>query len=298
MKPNKNTAVLSGDALVFASMLFFGSYSLFLRLHPLPVFSYLFAFQVVGAVAFIAWALVRKAKIRSDRFLIPYFAGLAVAATLNDLTYFYAFQLTTVAKAAISHQMVSVFLLVLAPLALKERTDRREWIAMVVALAGVILLFSDKNSGGSGDDALGVVLGLVSAFFYAWIIILYRKLQSVYKLSLTTINSWRYCLSALFLIPFIPIMARHSYGPEDIAVLAAFGVLFAVFASGIHSIGMGLTKALHSSIIGKSEPVFAVVYAFLFLKETPSLPVMAGGLIVLAVSLWLTLYKKPVAPGG
>jgi drug/metabolite transporter (DMT)-like permease len=115
MKIVQKTGVISGDALIFGAMLFFGTYSLFIRLHPLPVFSYLLAFQIVGAIAFFIWASIKRQKVRADRRFIPYFVGLAVTATLNDLTYFYAFQETTVAKAAISHQMVSVFLLFLAP---------------------------------------------------------------------------------------------------------------------------------------------------------------------------------------
>ena len=296
MKITRKMGTVSGDALIFGAMLFFGTYSLFIRLRPLPIFTYLLAFQIVGAMAFFIWAAFRKQKIRTDRILIPSFIGLAVSATLNDLTYFYAFQETTVAKAAISHQMVSVFLLALAPLVVKERTTKREWGAMIFALFGIILLFSDKNVGSSKNDLLGIALGLTSAFFYACIILFYRRLQNEFQLSLTTINTWRYCLSAIFLLPFIPIMAAYSYTSTDFAVLVFFGVLFAVVASGLHCLGMGMTKALHSSIIGKSEPVFAVFYAYLFLHETPAPPTIFGGVIVMAASLWLSMQKEmPIA---
>jgi len=291
MKIGQKITSLGGDALILIAMFFFGSYSLFIRLYPLPVLSYLFAFQVVGALSFFAWALLKKQTVRADKSIIPYLIGLAVAATLNDLTYFYAFQITSVAKAAISHQMVSVFLLILAPLVLGERTLRREWVAVIIALFGIVLLFSDKGGNGA-NDFLGIGLGLVSGFFYAWIIILYRRLQKRDHLSLMTINTWRYCLSAVFLLPFLPVMASHDYSSSDFVVLAAFGILFAVIASAIHNLGMGLTKALHSSILGKSEPVFAVIFAYLFLSETPTVPVIAGGIIVIANSLWLTLQKE------
>jgi drug/metabolite transporter (DMT)-like permease len=164
---------------------------------------------------------------------------------------------------------------------------------MVLALTGIVLLFSDKNTGSSSSDLLGIGLGLTSALFYACIIILYRRLQNEFQLSLTTINTWRYCLSALFLLPFFPVMLSHSYTSDDFIALAFFGVLFAVIASGLHCIGMGLTKALHSSIIGKGEPVFAVLYAYLFLHETPAPPVIFGGCIVMAASLWLAVQKEP-----
>jgi drug/metabolite transporter (DMT)-like permease len=131
-----------GDGLVTIAMLIFGSYSLFLCLLPaIPVISFLFAMQVVGAISFFVLAR-RQGFPKMDRKAWALVCQLAATTTANDLTYFYAFRFTSVANAAVAHQMVSVFLLLLAPHFLKERTNRNEWIALAIALLGVLILFS------------------------------------------------------------------------------------------------------------------------------------------------------------
>ena len=84
-------------------------------------------------------------------------------------------------------------------------------------------------------------------------------------------------------------MHVSSIQRDDLALLVAFGILFAVIASGIHNLGISRTRSLHASILGKSEPVFAIIYAWIFLSEGPSMRTVIAGVLIIGASTWLAL---------
>ncbi|MEK9180431.1 MAG: DMT family transporter [Patescibacteria group bacterium] len=293
MDGNKKRRLISrGDAFVTLAMLIFGSYALFIKLLPeIPVVSFLFAMQVVGAIAFFVIAArqgFRKLSGGAWWLLI----ALALTTTANDLVYFWAFRLTSVANASVAHQLVSVFLLFLAPLLLREKTKKNEFIALAIALLGVFILFGPGLSLSS-QDTLGIALGLLSALFYALFILIYRYMPTQ-GYTVDFMNFWRYTIATAILLPVIPYAGGFRPLYDNFWSLIIFGAIFAVIASRIHNLGIAQTRPLHVSIIGKSEPVIATVYAFLFLSQTPTFTAIIGGALIIGSSLWLALREPEV----
>lgn len=279
-----------GDLLVTFAMLIFGSYSLFINLLPkIPIISFLFAMQVVGVILFFFLAR-RKGFPKTTTKAKWLLLALAITTTANDLVYFWAFRLTSVANASVAHQLVSVFLLFLAPLLLHERTKKNEWLSLAVALLGIIVLFGGGISITS-KDALGISLGIASALFYALFILIYRYMPTQ-GYTVDFMNFWRYALSTAMLLPVIPFFGGFGVIYQNFWSLAAFGLIFAVIASRIHHLGISQTRPLHVSIIGKSEPVIATAYAFFFLRQTPTLSALIGGTLIVGASLWLAFDKR------
>ena len=278
-----------GNLLVLVAMAIFGSYALFLRLLPgIPTLVFLFSFQVVGAIALAV--TIRSVGLATVRAHLPMLAGLALVALANDLLYFAAFRTTSVANAAIAHQSVSLFLLALAPLMLDERTRRSEWVALGISLLGFAVLYARGIGLSDVDDLRGITFGVLSGLFYAFLIVLYRTIPSR-GLPIRSVNLWRYVISTAVLLPFLPFIGVGSVTTGDLLPLAAFALVFAVVATGVHGLGISRTRSLHASIVGKTEPVFATVYALLFLGEVPTVQTLAGGALILGSSLWLTLAR-------
>lgn len=283
-----------GDSLILLAMLIFGSYALFLRFLPgIPTISFLFSFQIVGAISFFLIALKRKLlRINKRDFVL--LLGLAIVAVGNDLAYFQAFRLTTLANAALAHQMVSVFLIFLAPYFLKEKINKNEWIALIVSLAGMVIIYWNGLGLRRGNDLSGINLGLVSAFFLGFLIILYR-VTSQRGLKLSTINFWRYLLSIILLLPFVFLYGAFNAAYQNIIPLILFGFIFAVVATGLHTSGIIHTRSLHASILGKSEPVIAILYGVILLNEIPSLQVIIGGILIIGAGVWLAFLSPKIS---
>ena len=285
---------ISGDLLILVAMAMFGSYPLFLRICPqISPLAFLGAFQIVGMMSFFIIAY-RQGMPRLVKRDYAFLVGLAVAATLNDLCYFFAFTTTSVANAAVAHQSVSIFLLVLAPILLGERVRKEEWAALAVSFAGIAVLYS--NQLGMNSDKphhlTGITLGVISGLFYAFIIVLYRMIPNLNRgITISVINFWRYAMSSILLVPFLPLMKFGELQSIDVIPLIDFGLTFAVIASGIHNYGISKTRSLHVSILGKSEPVFAIMYATLVLGELPTIQAIIGGIFIVGSSIWLALKK-------
>lgn len=278
-----------GDMLVIAAMAIFGAYGLFFRLLPAisPVL-FLFSMQVIGMAVFAA--IMPRQKV-TGRKIWTLLVMLAFAELVNDLSYFNAFRLTTVANATFTHQLMFVFLLILAPLFLGEKTDRKEWSALIPALLGLVLIFQE-GFRISSRDTLGVILGTVSAFAYAVMVVIYRYLAKD-GLDIRSVNFWRYVFSATILIPVIATVSNSvSVLLASAPILALFGLAFAGIATAIHTTGMKFTRSLHVAIIGQSEPVFASIYAFLILHEAPTLRTLIGGTLIIGSGLWLAFQKN------
>ncbi len=257
-------SVVTGDLLVFMSMALFGSYPLFLRFCPnIPVLDFLLAFQIIGAAGFAMSHGI--AGTRSfGRKVLGLLVALAAVASANDLAYFFALRLTSVANAAIAHQMVSGFLVLLAPPLLQEKITKPEWIALLLSFAGIAVLYSEKTHGLAAGDFAGISLALGSAMSYAVLIILYRQLSRL-GISIVTINFWRYVLSTFLVLPAVLMAGRWLPQPSDLLVLAGFGLLYALIGS--------------------------TLYAVLFLGEMPTLAEVLGGALIIGSSLWLATIK-------
>ena len=292
MKTPQYSHRFAGDLLALSAMILFAGYSLFLRLNPeVPTLLFLFAFQAVGAGVFALIFLRDGLPKILSRQTIVLLVLLAFVAVAHDFVYFFSFRLTSVANAAVGHQTVSIFLLFFAPYFLKEKTTRSEWIAVGLGIVGTVVLFYDAHPHQKIDwrHFEGIALAVLSGMLYALLIILYRHLQNGALLTLRTINFFRYVLSVLMLLPFLSLFRDFHWTPHATMVLLSFGLLYAVIASCMLQLAMKWSRALHISVIGKSEPVFATLYAFLFLHEVPTWNAILGGAMIIGTSLWLVL---------
>ncbi len=283
----QKTTPFQGDGLVIAAMAIFGCSPLFFRFFPeIPTLAFLFALQVIGALALAVTGGIGRAA-RSDLLLI---SALAVVAIANDFFYFLAFRATTVANATITHQSVSIFLVFLTPLLLKQAIHKQEWVALGISLAGISILYVRGASLDGNRDLLGITFGVLSGFFYALAIIVYTVLLR-HRVRVRTVNFWRYGISTALLLPFVSVLGVSKIRPDDLFPLISFGVLFAAIATGIHVLGISRTRPLHVSILGKTEPVFAILYALVVLGEVPTAEAVIGGGLILGSSVWLALRK-------
>jgi drug/metabolite transporter (DMT)-like permease len=179
----------------------------------------------------------------------------------------------------------------LAPWLLREQTQKSEWIAFVFSIVGLGILYTGSFGGSGMDDILGITLGVLSAFCLAVLFVMYRLLARE-ALRVATINFWRHLISTIILVPIILSVEKVSYAPAQISVLIIFGFLFALVASGINNFALMRSRGLHATIIAKSEPVFAGIYAFLIFGEKPTIQLLLGGALIVASGIWLATQKK------
>ena len=215
---------------------------------------------------------------------------IPVCTLSNNLLFYYAFLHTTIANAVLAHYTAPVFVALLAPVFLKERSCKTTWLAIFLSSAGLWLMLRMSTAGVnvplSGSERAGVMAGAASGLAYAFLILMIRALASRYT-SLFFIfvqNS----MIALFLLPFI---SGISISPRSFIYLVAMGVIYSTIAPLIYVQGFRSVKANDAAILGYFEPVGAAILAFVFLREIPGITAVLGGSLIL-LSGYLVLRNR------
>ena len=102
--------------------------------------------------------------------------GLVVA--VNLILYFVSIRYAGVAVAIFLSYMAPLYLAVLAPLFLKERTERVVWIALGISVVGMLaIVLPGAFAGGANFSVLGVTAGIGAGFGYTGCLLLRKKLR-------------------------------------------------------------------------------------------------------------------------
>lgn len=216
----------------------------------------------------------------------PAFAAAIISYGACLTTFVTATKWTTAANAIFLQYAGVIWVLLLAPLVLREPMRRRDAVAIGVALAGMALFFVGKfeTRGMSGN-----AMALVSSVFFATLILALRREPNASRAAVT----WGNVLLALMLLPFVA--SDLALTPKSFAGLVFLGVFQIGFAYAAFVKGLQHVTATQASLTGMLEPVGNPIWVALFLGERPSVYAMIGGAIVLAAIGWHTLQGEPAS---
>lgn len=187
---------------------------------------------------------------------------------------------------------VPFYVLLIAPVILKEKISTKNLVALTLSLIGVVVVVGPANLvfGTAGSGYLyGVLMGLFSGFFYACIIMTSRYLRDEYsgleQLFLST------GVTLVILLPFM-LQISSTALLENLPVLLFLGVMITSFGSILYFTGLEHVKAQNASIISLLEPVSAIFFAYLILNDPVSQATLFGCILILASSLLMSLESE------
>lgn len=209
------------------------------------------------------------------------------------LSYYMAVSSTNVSLSVLLLYTAPVYVLLVSPIVLKERISTKNLAALVLSLTGVIVVVGPENilsgtAAGSGY-LFGVLMGLLSGFFYACITMTSRYLGDEYtgleQLFLST-GVTLVLLSPLTLkVPFVSLL-------ENLPVLIFLGVMITSIGSILFFTGLEHVKAQNASIMSLLEPVSAIFFAYLILDDPVYTSTLIGCAFILTGSLIMSLEKE------
>ncbi len=274
-----------GYLKIVTAILIWSSLGIFIRKIDLPNEGIIFYTAVIaGALQFILLAstgLLKTVK-RSDRS--PRSALLLVLSPLcfitNTMLFYFAFRNTTIANAVLTHYTAPVFVAMLAPLLLKEKIRRTTWLAIVLSSVGLWFIFSgtptDTEVLQGGREGLGIMAGALSGLAYAFLILIVRRIASLYS-SLLII----FIQNGIVAIVLLPFVLRMDVPLQVWPYLITMGILHSTIAPLLYVQGFKSVKANEAAILGYFEPVGAIMLALIFLHELPGLTALIGGILIL-----------------
>jgi len=232
-------------------------------------------FFASAALALFLWFSKQNFKITPSRnYILLVILGLILA--VHWICFFKSIQVSTVAVGLLSFSTYPVFTTFFEPLFFKERVIKINMFFSALCITGVFLITPKFDLNNS--IYTGVLWGLFSSFTFAVITILNKKLTMSY--SSLIIAFYQDFFAMVFMLPFILIL-HPIFNTNNILLLAILGVLCTAGAHTLFIEGMKKIKAQTASIVHSLEPVYGIIFAFLFLHEMPSQRTILGGIIIL-----------------
>jgi drug/metabolite transporter (DMT)-like permease len=222
--------------------------------------------------------------------------GVLDAATL--LGYFFAIRETGVAASTFLLFLMPVWVALLAPRLLHIRTERIVYVALGVALAGLVVILAPSLSGGALRlSAIGLAIGLGSGICYALFQLLVKGLTQ--EVASTTIVFYESILNVVFILPLALWQLRGvDLGPRDLATGLILGLVCTALAYTMWTEGLARTKVQHSSILGFLTPVMAPLFAWALLGQTVGIATVVGGALIIVAGVLVTALGREDAEAG
>jgi len=215
-------------------------------------------------------------------------------------TWITSLEYTSVASSVVFVATGPLWVAILSPMLLNERLSRIAVIGLILALVGgTVIGLSDAcvwNNGIQcpelgqilqGRAMWGNFLALCGAWAISGYLIIGRKVRA--KMSLIPYIFLVYGIAAAVLILFMFASKQSPLGYST----STYGWIFLLAAVPQligHSTFNWLLKYLSATMVAVTtlaEPIGSAILAFIFLKETPALAVIAGGVLIL-VGIYLT----------
>jgi DME family drug/metabolite transporter len=172
---------------------------------------------------------------------------------------------------------------VFAWLFLREKAHATTWVAIVVALGGVLLMFADGL--GSGGALSGNLFALgVPACFAASYILLRRSPARLDPMATSMLAS---AFAALAMLPFAWPLA---FPAADLPALLAMGILQTGLGLALMSLAINRLAAAELGMVGLLEMVLAPVWVWLVLGEQPGAAALTGGIVIVGAVFVNQLY--------
>lgn len=219
---------------------------------------------------------------------VPYNPSLAVARcgllyALTVTTFVVATKLTTAANAIVLQYTAPVFVALLSARFLGERVTKRDWIAIGLVIAGMILFFADGLSVGSN---IGNAIAIVSGMCFASFVVSLRRIRNQSPVDAVIIgNVCAFALGA-------PWLFESPWESESIIGILLLGSLQLGFSYYLYTKAITHVTALEAVLVPVIEPILNPVWVYLMMGELPSTWALVGSSIVVGAVTWRALGKQ------
>lgn len=287
----KNMRTLATGMYVL-SLLIFGTNGLFVSNLSLGSSQIVFMRTLIGGIFLTGLVLCRggfdKEALRAEGWTLL-LGGAALG--FNWIALFEAYRQLNVSLATLIYYMGPMLVLLLSPVLLGEKLTGRKIFAILIAAIGLLCI--SGSIAAEGTKPLGLVIAILSAAFYAALILVNKKIVRTGGMQTAAIE-----LDVAFV--FVAIYTLCTAGmpritAQDWPFVAGIGLVNTALAYFLYFSGMQKLPGQSVALISYLDPVSALIFSAFLLREAMTPVEMIGAVLILAGALLGELPKKKTA---
>ena len=275
-----NRQKLKGIRYILCAAFFFASMNLFVKMAgDLPVWQKCFFRNLVAGFIAVGMLIKKKEPIvisKGNRLMLLL---RCIGGTLGILCNFYAIGKMNIADASMLNKLSPFFCIILSIFVLKERPNKKEVLAVILAFAGALFVVKPSFQVECIPAVFGVLGGLGAGLAYTCV----RKMSK---------NGMKgdvivFCFAVFSCVSVIPGMLL-TYEPMTakqlicllLAGASAAGGQFSITAAYFHA------PAKEISVFDYTQVIFAAILSFLFFRDLPDVWSFVGYAIIIGTAVW------------
>ena len=197
-------------------------------------------------------------------------AGLFLS--LSFVAYIVAMSKTSVANVVFIISTQTIFLAIFGYLFLREKINFKGFVAITLALVGIVVMIGDSVNQGT---LFGNIVAFAIPINFTILVMIIRKFP---KLDMVPAIFYSGIFSGLY---GLFLSNSMHFSANDLLMGFLLGVPQLAFGFICVTIGTKTTPAVTVGLLMLLETIFAPIWVWIFLNETPPISVFTGGAIII-----------------
>jgi len=293
MRPDRSAWEKGGQALSYGayilSMLIFGTNGLLVSRLSLSASQVVLLRTLLGGVLLTGLVLLRggfdRASVRAEA--VPLLLGGA-ALGANWVALFEAYRLLNISLATLIYYTAPMLILLFSPLLFREKLNGAKITAICAVAVGLVCISGSIAFGGL--SARGLLTALLSALFYAALIVFNKRIERTGGLQTAAIE-----LDVAFLVVLLYVLSTSSFPRplrSDLPAVAVIGLVNTGLAYLLYFSGLQKLPAQSVALISYVDPVSALLFSALFLHEALTPLQLFGAVLIIGGALFGELRRR------
>jgi drug/metabolite transporter (DMT)-like permease len=245
---------------------------------PSPVFVF---FRVFITSIFLIPVIRKRVNLRNLINKYVFLSGIFLA--LNWILLFYAVSIIQVSEAILLYYSGPIFAILIMHF-LGERIDINRYISIIIAFTGIFIIINPTTL----NISIGALIALASGIFYG-------LLAVASKMATGIVNSkelvfYQTIISTIITSPFLLIL-RFDLTLNNIVIVTIAALVNTLLALFLWYDALTKISVQLSSILSYLDPVFAMLFAFIFLHQIPTLISLLGGILIISSGIFSVIIE-------
>ena len=196
----------------------------------------------------------------------------AIVFTITNIFFVISIENTNVANTLIMIALAPMLSAVISFIFLKENTDKKTWVAIIITTLAVIYIFNDSFNKG---DVSGNLFGLASAMGLAVGAVIIRSTKKINLVPSAMLGKLMVALIALLFADNLVLKGN------DLIFIPLMCVMCVAIPFVLVTLAPRYITAAEVNLFFLLETIFGPIWVWFVIKEQPSIETIMGGIVII-----------------